>query len=51
MDKMNSTQWTEEEMKIRNEIEEQLSELIEDIEDNYGIVIDCTFSWDYYKEE
>lgn len=41
----------EQDMKIQRKIEKALEELIEDLEDNYGLVIDCTFSWDYCKEE
>ena len=40
---------TEHDMEIQNKIEKALEELIEDLEDNYGITIDLQFSWDYYE--
>ena len=38
---------TEQDMKIQNQIEEMLTELIAELEEHYGVNIDCIFSWDY----
>lgn len=48
--KLSEPEVTEKDMEIQNRIEEKLSELIEDLEDTYGITIDCGYSWDYYEK-
>lgn len=42
---------TKKDMEIQKEIEKALDETMIDLEDEYGLIIDLTYSWDYYKEQ
>lgn len=48
---MRESKATKKDMEIKKEIEKALDETIMDLEDEYGIAIDLTYSWDHYKAQ
>ena len=49
--RLEDTSLTQEEEEIQDKIDNKLDEVKEELEDNYSIILDIQYSWDYKEME